>query len=236
MHGLEKYYHYQEISLGNIGTGLFNLKSNEFFINIPLINTIGEDSFSLDLFYVSNRLSTRVSFLNGLFCPLERTFVLNRDNKRLQVNTFDGMNKTISGVSIYDGEKFLHYYFFDSKKYLKYYTYVSPSIDDKRFYPIDEQYICMHDTTSGNIYYYKGNSPWPYYIVLNNKQVIRFVRNENGIVIKKCKYHIETKNIDNQDEEVIILDEMNSYEITLSKNNSDYFNMKTYKKYNNLLS
>ena len=47
MHGLEKYYHYQEIPLGNIGNGLFNLKSNEFFINIPLINTIGEDPFSL---------------------------------------------------------------------------------------------------------------------------------------------------------------------------------------------
>ncbi len=47
MHGLSKYYHYQEIPLGNIGNGLFNLKSNEFFINIPLINTIGKDSFSL---------------------------------------------------------------------------------------------------------------------------------------------------------------------------------------------
>ena len=242
MHGLSKYYHYQEIPLGNIGNGLFNLKSNEFFINIPLINTIGEDSFSLDLFYVSNRLSTSDSFLNGLFCPLERTLVLEITSNSpyyrkgvLQVGTFDGVNMSMNGNSYSEENLFIHY-FNDAKKNLEYTAFVSPKNDDKRFYPIYGQYISMYDKTSGNIYYYKEDSTWPYYIVLNNKQVIRFVHNENGIVIKKCKYHTETKNIDNQNEEVILLDEMNNYEITLSKNNSDYFNMITYKKNNNLLS
>ena len=65
MHGLSKYYYYQEIPLGNIGNGLFNLKSNEFFINIPLINTIGEDSFSLDLFYYPLYCSMYFKYLSG---------------------------------------------------------------------------------------------------------------------------------------------------------------------------
>ena len=243
MYGLSKYRYYKEIPLGNVGKGLFNLKSNEFFINIPLINTIGEDSFSLNLFYVSNKLSTKVSFLKGLFCPLERSFVVNSISVspvlascNLQVKTFDGLNKTIRGNSISDDEKILYYYFYEYKDYLEYNAYVSPKIDDKRFYPIDEQYISMYDKTSGNVYYYKKNSTWPYYIVLNNKQVIRFIRNGNDIVIKKCKYHTETKNIDNKNEEVIILDEMNSYEITLSKEQNDYFSKITYKKNNTLLS
>ena len=98
--------------------------------------------------------------------------------------------------SMSDDEKILYYYFYDYKDYLEYNAYVSPKINDKRFYPIDEQYISMYDKTSGNIYYYKENSTGPYYIVLNNKQVIRFVHNGNDIVIKKCKYHTETKNID----------------------------------------
>ena len=77
MHGLSKYRYYKEIPLGNVGNALINLKTNEFFANIPFINTIGEDSFSLNLFYVSNKLSTKVSFIKGLFCPLERSFVVN---------------------------------------------------------------------------------------------------------------------------------------------------------------
>ena len=57
----------------------------------------------------------------------------------------------------------------------------------------------MYDKTSGAISYYKNDSSWPYFIVLNNKQVIRFIHNETSIVINKCKYHLETKSVDNVD-------------------------------------
>ena len=97
MYGLSKYRYYKEIPLGNVLNALINIKTNEFFVDFPLINTIGEDSFSLDLFYVSNRIYTKVSFPNGLFCPYERTFVLNTTQKTLQVTKFDGLSKVYNG-------------------------------------------------------------------------------------------------------------------------------------------
>ena len=235
MYGLSKYLYYKEIQLGNVGNALINLKTNEFFVDFPLINTIGEDSFSLDLFYVSNRKYTKVSFLNGLFCPYERTFVLNTTQKTLQVTKFDGLSKVYNGYVSNDSNGSV-YQFNDVENHLEYKAYVSPKIDDKRFYPVDDQYIMMYDKTSGAISYYRNDSAWPYFIILNNKQVIRFIHNETSIVINKCNYHLETKSVNNVDEMVVILDKLDNYEITLDKDGKDYYSKIIYKKNNSLIS